>query len=83
MILTTRNEMATRKIRLEFRGVTDLSLDWRQRSGLDLDVISISDLTDSGMEDLNYRVSEGEGLFAFYCRDVSVTDVRLVSSSVP
>jgi hypothetical protein len=36
---------------------------------VEVDVIDIRDITDHGLEDIRYRVSEGDGLFAFSCKD--------------
>ena len=60
-------------LHLAFEGIRELKIDWPSWSLIKTDVIEISDVSDRGMEDLRFRVHEGAGMFAFYCRGFSVT----------
>ena len=54
---------------LVFEGVRDLKIDWPSQLPVEVDVIDVRDVTDHGLEDIRYRVSEGESLLAFSCKD--------------
>ena len=54
---------------LVFEGVRDLKIDWPRQLPVEVDVIDVRDVTDHGLEDIRYRVSEGESLLAFSCKD--------------
>ena len=54
---------------LTFDRVVDLKVEWPQWSLVRVDVIAIADVSDQGLEDIRYRVSEGAGFFAFSCGD--------------
>jgi hypothetical protein len=58
---------------LLFEGVRDLKIDWPSQLPVEVDVVDIRDITNHGLEDIRYRVSEGEGLFAFSCTDFRAT----------
>ncbi|MDQ6946007.1 MAG: hypothetical protein M3256_06970 [Actinomycetota bacterium] len=60
-------------LHLVFEGVRDLKIDWPSWSVITTDVIEVSDISDRGMEDLYFRVSEGAGMFAFSCRAFTAT----------
>ena len=67
--LETGSETTGESLVLRFRGVRDLQIDWPTLSVIHLDVIEIDDVSDRGLEDLRYRVSEGTSMFAFWCLD--------------
>jgi hypothetical protein len=54
-------------LRLVFRGVRDLNIDWPALNPVSLDVIEIEDISDRSWEDLRLRVAEAEGAFSFWC----------------
>jgi len=58
-----------RALAVVFEGVRDLKVDWPGQLPVEVDVIDVRDIIDHGLEDIRYRVSEGEGLFSFSCRD--------------
>jgi hypothetical protein len=55
------------RLRLVFRGVRDLTIDWPRMNPVSLDLIEIEDISDRGWEDLRFRVAESAAAFAFWC----------------
>jgi hypothetical protein len=60
---------AGQRLLLSFSEIVDLEIDWTQRSPVSVDVIEIEDIRSRGWEGIHSRVAEGEGMFAFSCRD--------------
>ncbi|WP_328328103.1 hypothetical protein OHA70_02660 [Kribbella sp. NBC_00382] len=69
--LRLNTESADGRSRLEvtFLGVVDLQVSWPHFVPAQLDVIDIRDVDAHQLEHTSYRVAEGEGFFAFWCRD--------------
>jgi hypothetical protein len=77
--LSVTSESWDGQSRLEatFLGVVDLQMSWPSfPTPMQLDVIDIRDVAADGLENINYRVAEGAGFFAFWCSDFFATAIR-------
>jgi hypothetical protein len=67
--LTTESGDGRSRLELTFLGVVDLQVSWPHFIPPQLDVIDIRDVATHQLENISYRVAEGEGFFAFWCTD--------------
>jgi hypothetical protein len=59
---------------MTFAGVRELRIEWPDWDEIRLDVIDIGPVSDRGWEGIAFRVHEGAGFFAFWCRDLAVAE---------
>lgn len=79
LVLTTESMDGRSRLEATFLGVVDLHVSWPDMPGpLRLDVIDVSDVSAHGLENICFRVAEGEGLFAFSCSDFFAVMLREV-----
>ena len=67
--LTSESWDGRSRLEVTFLGVVDLQVSWPQLVPARLDVIDISDVATHQLEDISYRVAEGEDFFTFWCSD--------------
>jgi hypothetical protein len=74
--MTTESKDARSRLELTFLGVVDLQLSWPAFIPPKLDVIDIRDVTTHQLENISYRVAEGEDFFTFWCTDFLAVATR-------
>ncbi|WP_410785120.1 hypothetical protein [Kribbella sp. C-35] len=67
--LTTESVDGRSRLEVTFLGVVDLQVSWPDFVPARLDVIDVRDIATHQLENISYRVAEGEGFFAFWCSD--------------
>jgi hypothetical protein len=74
--LTTESVDGRARLEVTFLGVVDLRVDWPGFIPAQLDVIDIRDVAGRQLENISYRVAEGEDFFAFWCSDFFAVATR-------
>jgi hypothetical protein len=70
LVVTTESVDGRTRLEATFLGIAGLQVSWPEYPNpLQLDVISIRDVSADGLENISFRVAEGGGFFAFSCSD--------------
>ena len=65
------------RLEVTFLGVVDLHVSWPEVPyPPHLDVLDISDVSTYGLENISFRVAEGQGFFSFSCSDFFAVTFR-------
>jgi hypothetical protein len=74
--MTTESMDGRSRLETTFLGVVNLQVSWPDFIPPRMDVIDISDVAAHQLENINYRVTEGEGFFAFWCSEFCAVAIR-------
>lgn len=72
LVMRESSTTDAKTMELVFHGVRELKVDWPTWSVVRFGLIEIVDIAERGLEDLRFRVFEGDGSFAFSCRSFDV-----------
>ncbi|ONI71843.1 hypothetical protein BWI15_17095 [Kribbella sp. ALI-6-A] len=75
--MTTESVDGRSRLEMTYVGVVELQVSWPEFPvPAQLDVVDIAEVAAHQLENINYRVAEGSGFFAFWCSDFIAVAIR-------